>query len=307
MSQWPNDSIAQSLDPSMAQSALVTGATGFVGSHLVPALRAAGWRVTTLGLLPPADRVGDLATMPLRGLRADVVFHLAAFSNPSASVEAHRETFEANARATARLVREVRAGRFVLASSCAVYGPVPPRDNPVDESRPPRPGTPYAASKLCGEALARAAGRDVVILRPFNHTRPGQTEAYVCPRIARQVARAESGAAPRVIRVDDLAPRRDFFDVRDMAQAYLRAAERGRAGETYNVSTGRPVSIGEIVRLLAARARVPLRLRGKRGPVTILSGDPRRFRGDTGWEARIPLERTLGDLLDWERAHVLRQ
>lgn len=280
--------------------ALVTGAAGFVGAHLVRALREARWRVTTLDRHAPADLVGNLLTLPLPGTY-DAVFHLAAFSNPTASTGATQEVYEANAAATARLVRDARAGRFVIASSGHVYGDVPALENPVRESRRPAPRSPYAAAKLCAEALALASGRDVVILRPFNHTGPGQSHAYVCPALARQVARAEAGLAPRTIDVADLAPRRDFFDVRDMVRAYILAAERGRAGEVYNVATGRPASIRKIVDLLLAESRVPLRVRGPRGAPTVLSGDSSKFRRATGWSPRIPLARTLGDLLSHER------
>jgi GDP-4-dehydro-6-deoxy-D-mannose reductase len=280
--------------------ALVTGAAGFVGGHLVPALRDAGWRVTTLDARPPADLVGDLSRLPFRGFSFDVVFHLAGFSNPAASLEAAREAYAANAAATARLVRDLRAGRFVIASSAHVYGDVAPRDNPVDESRRPAPRTPYAAAKLCGEALALASERDVVILRPFNHTGPGQSAAYLCPALARQVARGR-----RTIEVADLAPRRDFFDVRDMVRAYLLAAERGRPGEVYNVGTGSPVSVEEIARTLLSLARLPARLRGDRGRPDVLSGDSAKFRRATGWCPAIPLRRTLADLLAFERARLL--
>ncbi len=279
--------------------ALVTGASGFVGRHLVAALRGAGWGVTTLDRTPPADIVGDLGTVPLRRARVDVVFHLAGFANPAASLTAAWDAFQANARGTARLVRETRADRFVLASSCQVYGH---SDRPCVESDPLRPESPYSASKLCGEALALAAGREVVILRPFNHTGPGQTDAYVCPSIARQVARAEAGLQPSVIEVGALAPRRDFFDVRDMVRAYLLAAEKGRAGEVYNVSTGQPVSIGEITRILISLAKVPLRLRAQEGPPSLLTGNPAKFRAATGWRAQIPIRQTLADLLAHERA-----
>jgi GDP-4-dehydro-6-deoxy-D-mannose reductase len=278
--------------------ALVTGGSGFAGRHLCGLLRSAGWRVATLDRSGPADHVGDLRTMPLRGVAADVVFHLAAFSNPSASVDRPDDVYASNARATARLAREVRAGRLVVASTSQVYGP---SERAQDESSRVRPLTPYAASKLCGEALALAAKRDVVILRPFNHTGPGQSAAYVCPRIARQIARAEAGAAPARLEVAATAPRRDFFDVRDMARAYLLAAERGTSGARYNVATGRPVSIGEIVELLRGMSRVRLSVAARPGEASTLSGDAARFRRDTGWRPRIPLERTLADLLDYER------
>ena len=280
-------------------SALVTGASGFVGSYLVRELRGAGWRVLTADRSGRADLSGDLLRVPLRGVAVDVAFHLAGFSSPQASVDQAAEAYASNAATTARLVRELRAGRFVIASSSQVYGPRPGRST---ESTPLRPLTPYAASKACGEALALASGRDVVILRAYNHTGPGQSAAFVCPAIARQVARAEAGLGPPEVRLLSLAPRRDFFDVRDMARAYRLAAERGRRGAAYNVATGRPVSIGEIARRLAALSGVPLRIRGDRGRADVITGDSAALRRDTGWVPEIPLRRTLSDLLDHERA-----
>jgi GDP-4-dehydro-6-deoxy-D-mannose reductase len=279
--------------------ALVTGAAGFVGRHLVSALRGAGWRVTTASRRGPADLQGDLLTIPLRHVSVDVVFHLAGFANPSASQQDPGAAYARNAAMTARVVREVGADRFVIASSCLVYGP---REDRTAESAPVSPRTPYAASKLCGEALALSSGKDVVVLRPYNHTGPGQSPHYVCPSIALQIARAEAGTGPRVVRVGATAPRRDFFDVRDMARAYLRAADRGRRGEVYNVATGRPVEIGEVVRMLVAQARVPLRVVAGRGRADVVSGDPSKFRAATGWRPEIPLSQTLLDLLNDERA-----
>ncbi len=279
--------------------AVVTGASGFAGRYLTAALREAGWSVTGIDRQGRTGLHGDLSVMPLRALRCDVLFHLAAFSNPSASVGLEQEVFDANAGVTARLLREAPAGRFVIASSCAVYGSENPR---AREEDPTRPETPYAASKLCAESLALASGRDVVLLRPFNHTGPGQTEAYVCPRIARQIAAAEAGRRPPRLEISNLSPRRDFFDVRDMARAYLAAAERGRRGEIYNVATGSPVSIGGLCRLLAGESRIRLEIGGIQGPPSTLSGDFSKFQRHTGWKPRIPLEQTLRDLLSSERA-----
>lgn len=282
-------------------TALVTGARGFVGRALVEALREARWTVVTADRSGPADLAGDLRRVPLRGVRADVVFHLAAFAHPGASRDAAAEVYDVNVGATARLLREVRAGRFVLAGTATVYRP---SVRPLDETAPLLPRTPYAASKLCAEGLALASGRDVVILRPSNHTGPGQSDAYVCPRIARQVARAEAGG-PRTLILGDTAPARDFFDVRDMARAYVRAAERGARGGIYNVGTGRPVRIRRVVDLLLSMARAELRVRATEGRADdVLSCDASRFRAATGWAPRIPLERTLADLLDYERARL---
>jgi len=279
--------------------ALVTGAGGFVGSHLVRELRNAGWRVVTTDRRGDVDLPGDLLKIPLRSLSVDVVFHLAGFANPSASITDPADAWRGNAEATARVAREVRARRIVVASTGQVYGP---RSDRPSESAPVVPRTPYSASKLCGEALALSSGREVVVLRPYNHTGPGQSDAYVCPWIARQIARAEAGRGPRVVTVGALEPRRDIFDVRDMARAYRLAAEKAPAGEVYNVATGRPVRIGDVLRLLLAESRVPLKVRAGRGPADIMSGDFSKFHAATGWSPRIPLRQTLRDLLDYERA-----
>ena len=279
--------------------ALVTGSSGFVGRYLAAGLRDAGWRVITSSRRGPADLQGDLRRVPLRGVSADVVFHLAAFANPRQSIADPALTYAENAEVTARLVREVPSGRFVLASTCQVYGPRPDR---TPETAPVSPRNPYAASKLCAEALALSSGKDVVVLRPYNHTGPGQSNEFVCPRIARQIAQAEAGLGPPVVELGGLEHRRDFFDVRDMVRAYRLAAERARPGEVYNVATGHAVSIGEVLRLLVAESRVPLRIRARKAAPDLISGDFSKFRAATGWRPEIPLRRTLQDLLGYERA-----
>lgn len=281
--------------------ALVTGGAGFVGRHLAAALRDAGWRAATLDRRPPADLVLDLERDPLPRLDYDAVFHLAGRASPAESQKDPEETYALNAEATARLARALRSGRLVFASTAHVYGPA---SGPIDESCPTAPPSPYAASKLCAEALALAAWKETVVLRPFNHTGPGQSDAFVCPRIARQAARAEAGLAPPVIRVQDLAPRRDLFDVRDMARAYILAARRGRAGEIYNVASGRSWSVREIAERIRKECRVPLRIEGPSRDSSIRVGDASKFRRDTEWAPTIPLEQTLRDLLDHERAAV---
>lgn len=279
--------------------ALVTGASGFVGGHLVRTLREAGWRVLTTDRRGPADLTGDLLSLPLRSVSVDVVFHLAGFANPAASEQDPAAAYARNAAVTARVVREVRAGRFVIASSAHVYGRRPDR---TTEATPVSPKSPYAASKLCAESLALASGREVVVLRPYNHTGPGQSTDYVAPWIARQIARAERARGPRVIRVRNAAPRVDLFDVRDMARAYLLAALKAKPGEVYNVATGDPLRILDLVERLRKESTLDLKVEAPLGPPELSSGDFSKFRAATGWRPRIPLSRTLRDLLDYERA-----
>ncbi|HVE41796.1 MAG TPA: NAD-dependent epimerase/dehydratase family protein [Planctomycetota bacterium] len=278
--------------------ALVTGSSGFVGRHLTAALRDAGWRVLTSARHGPADIRGDLLRAPLRSVSVDVVFHLAGFSNPRQSVGDPAHSYADNAEVTARLLRETRAGRYVIASTCQVYAPSEDRSS---ESAPLAPKNPYAASKLCAEALALASGKDVVVLRPYNHTGPGQSDAYVCPHIARQIALAEVGLGPPVVDVGSLETRRDFFDVRDMVRAYRLAAERGKAGEVYNVASGQAIAIGDVLGILMAESHVKLRAHPHRGRPDYMSGDYSKFRAATGWRPQIPLQKTLLDLLEHER------
>ncbi|HKW78355.1 MAG TPA: GDP-mannose 4,6-dehydratase, partial [Candidatus Limnocylindria bacterium] len=171
-----------------------------------------------------------------------------------------------------------------------------------------------AATKVAAEALARElADRDrrtVVILRPTNQVGPRQHPGLVASAFAKQVAEAEAGRAEAVVRHGSLDARRDFLDVRDMADAYARAAEiRDPGAQVFNVGTGRAVGIGEILRTLVGLARIPMRTeldpaRVRRDVVPVLALDPSRFRARTGWAPRIPLETSLKDLLDYWRQQV---
>jgi len=268
--------------------ALVTGSTGFVGTHLVAALRQDGWIV---------DRFrGDIRTpASARKFRGDAVFHLAAQPNPGLSLERPVETLEVNALGTLRLLEALRGfkGRIVLVSTGELYRP---GTRPHQESDPLQPQNPYAVSKLLGEETARAHDRlDIVIARPFNHTGPGQAECYVCPSLARQVLRSAT------VRVGQLESRRDFTDVRDVVRAYSLLFARGKRGETYNVCSGRGRRIREIletlIRLTGRRVKVVVDPDRVRPPDTMI-GNPSKLKRDTGWHPAIPLERTLRDLLD---------
>ena len=181
----------------------------------------------------------------------------------------------------------------------------------MNEDAVAQPTNPYAATKLAAEALALASGdRTVVILRPTNQIGPRQHPELAASAFAKQIAEAEATRADPVVQHGSLDARRDFLDVRDMADAYARAAaitERGM--HVFNVGTGRAVGVDQILKTLVALARIPIRTeldpaRVRSGPATTFALDGSRFRARTGWEPEIPLETSLRDLLDYWRARV---
>lgn len=300
--------------------ALVTGSSGFVGPFLVRALLERRWGVVALDAHPhPAPRgvrriLADLTRIQerhVRDLRVDAVFHLAGLSHvPTCDADPHR-AYDVNARGTLRLLRLLpRTLRFVFVSSGDLYGAA--RRNPIPEDEPPRPTNAYAASKACADALVAShlGERDIVVLRPFNHIGPGQSGRFVAPAFAAQIARAEAGRQPSVLRVGNLSPVRDFLDVRDVVRAYLLAFEKARPG-VYNVASGVGTSVRTLLEMLVGLARVPLTVTSdtllrRSGEPDTRVGDPTRFRRATGWAPRIPLRRTLAEILDFERASVAK-
>jgi GDP-4-dehydro-6-deoxy-D-mannose reductase len=269
-------------------TALVTGARGFVGGHLGPALRDAGWRVETFD--------GDIRRPEsARRFRGDAVFHLAAQSNPRKSFVIPHETFEVNAIGTERLLVALEAGGFggrVLVVSTGEVYRMDPRPRRETDALAPR--NPYAWSKVMAEAAARSSRLDVVVARPFNHTGPGQAPAYVCASFARQVRTQDE------IRVGQLESLRDFTDVRDVVRAYRLLAERGRRGETYNVCSGRAHTIGWILETLIGASgrevRVTVDPALVRAP-DVLVGDPSKVHAHTGWRTEVPFEETLASMV----------
>jgi GDP-4-dehydro-6-deoxy-D-mannose reductase len=238
------------------------------------------------------------------------VFHLAGQSSVGRSFEAPLETWEINATGTLRLLEALRhegphPPRLLLVSSAEVYGGIPAAEQPIRESHPIRPLTPYGASKgsaeICALQFAEMGAVDAVIARSFNHIGPGQDARFVLPSFARQLVRMRQGGAEPVLRVGNLDVRRDFLDVRDVVQAYLAIMERGESGVVYNVCSGEDRSlraiVEQLVRLSGTGARIeedPERFRPADIPVLI--GDPSRLRA-LGWEPRISLDCSLRDVL----------
>ena len=306
------------------RTVLVTGVSGFVGPHLARALVASGVRVVGLGLepQPPAGvpleswHVADLRE-PAAVARAvalaqpDAVVHLAGQSSAARSFEDPAATFEANVTGTRNLLEAARGGaptaRVLVVGSSEVYGPQP-EGSRAGEETPFVPVSPYAASKAEADRLAEASaqgkrGLDVIRVRAFSHTGPGQSPVFVVPSFARQIAAVEAGRADPVLRVGNLEVMRDLSDARDVVRAYVALLERGTRGAAYNVCRGEGVKLTEVVRRLVALARVPIRVevdptRLRPADIPWLVGDPSRIVRDTGWRAEIPLEQTLADVLE---------
>jgi GDP-4-dehydro-6-deoxy-D-mannose reductase len=293
--------------------ALVTGATGFVGPYLVRHLRDEGDDVEGVG--PEVDLAdADALAEALARSRPEVVYHLAALSHVGESWQAPIDVFEVNTIGTLRLLlaaAEAGVERVLVVGSAEQYGRVDPAGMPIREDHPQHPVTPYGASKAAAELAAshvfRGRGLPVVCVRAFNHIGPGQGPNMLVPSVARQVARNERDGGD-VVLTGDLSPTRDFTDVRDVVRAYRLLATRGEPGEAYNVCSGRPVAVREVVETMLAMSPRPMRLEldaGRLRPAEVAAhwGDNGRLREATGWEQRVPLEQSLADVLAWWRAN----
>lgn len=311
---------------------LITGITGFAGSHLADFLLSKGEEVAgtiyaegvgnvehlrgRVRLIPCDIRRGEDVRGVVLEERPDRLYHLAAIASVQESLERPWEVMEVNLLGTWNLLeaaRALRKARVLVVSSGDVYGRRGWDDSPHREESPLRPLSPYAASKAAAEMLAisYAKGFDlpVVRVRPFNHTGPRQRPPFVCSDVARQLVGIEKGLQEPVLKVGNLTVRRDFSDVRDVVEGYWLALERGEAGEVYNICSGRAYAIEELVELLVKRSGLDVKVRREEvrlrsHDIPVLVGDPGRFKRLTGWEAKIPIERTLQDLLDFWRSRL---
>jgi GDP-4-dehydro-6-deoxy-D-mannose reductase len=303
---------------------LVTGAAGFVGSHLVellleegadvvgwqrPSTRpltAASLRWQTIELL---DRASVIAA--IGELQPSAIYHLAGSAHVADSWQHTRETFEGNVLATHHLLEALHqaghAPRVLISGSATIYGP---SSEPLTEDAGLAPASPYATSKLAQEMVAAQAWREhgipVLLARSFNHVGPRQTPAYVAPSIARQIAAIERGELPPVLKMGNLDPERDVMDVRDTVRAYRAMMASAEPGVPYNVCGGRAIRIGDLVELFRSRARVPVSIeldpaRMRPSDVPRLWGSHARLTRASAWAPTIPLEQTVDDLLAWWR------
>jgi GDP-4-dehydro-6-deoxy-D-mannose reductase len=307
----------------MTRRALVTGADGFVGPLLCDYLLQQGWEVRGCGLLamPGADNqfVCDITdSVQLERLLdwcgpVTHVFHLAAITFVPESAQDPLRTFDVNVQGTIRLLHAARrrypAVRFIYVGSSEVYGL--PQSLPQTETHPLAPVNPYAISKAAADAycafLHRSEKADIVRMRPFNHSGPGQSERFVLSDFAKQIALIEAGKAEPVIAVGNLSAARDFTHVRDVVRAYALAALKGHAGEAYNVCSSRARTIQSALDGLLALSSASIRIQVEESrfrPVDAptMCGSHAKLTEHTGWRPEIPFETLLEELLTfWRR------
>jgi GDP-4-dehydro-6-deoxy-D-mannose reductase len=298
--------------------ALVTGAGGFVGPHLVAELTSAGDDVVALDQTNGPDLLdGEGWCRALSDHRPDVVYHLAGWSDVSGSWRNPTTTFRVNAEGTLSVLEAARAAgteRVLVVSSADVYGIVDADTQPITEAHPVQPRSPYGASKQAAEALGlqyhRGHGLDVIVVRPFNHLGVGQRPNFAASAFAAQIAEAERAGGGTVAH-GDLSARRDLTDVRDVVAAYRMLAVDGEGGEVYNVCSGVTVSMQYVLDGLVKRSEVdiateidPSRLRPVELPV--LCGSSEKLHDRTGWEPRHDLDQTLTDVLTDARNRAMR-
>jgi GDP-4-dehydro-6-deoxy-D-mannose reductase len=313
--------------------ALITGISGFVGSHLAEYLLAhTDWQVagTVYGrldniahlrdrlLLYPAELSSpDVVRFIAEDCRPDWIFHLAAQPIPSLSRQDPWFTLENNIRAQLNVLEAVTQlqlkARVLVVGSSEEYGQVAPEYIPVNEETPLRPATPYAVSKITQDYLGlqyyQSYGVEAIRVRPFNHIGPRQRTGFVAPDFARQVAEIEAGLRPPRVVVGNLDVVRDFSDVRDIVQGYYLALTQGQPGDVYNMGAGRGHSVRQmletLIRLAGREVEIvqdPERMRPVDTPRIV--ADCHKIRSATGWQAAIPFEQSLADVLDYWRTQV---
>ena len=313
---------------------LITGVTGFVGSHLAEYCHGLGheiagtmrWRSQQENLADVRDKVhlyeADLrdataARKVVQDFRPDRIFHLAAQSFVHASWSAPAETMSTNVMCQVHLLEAVREvapeTQVQIAGSSEEYGEVHPDEVPIKETNPLRPLSPYAVSKVAQDLLAfqyfKSYGTRVVRTRAFNHEGPRRGEVFVTSSFAKQIALAEAGKAPAYLSVGNLEAQRDFTDVRDVVRAYWLTLEKCEAGDVYNIGSGKAWRIQAVADTLIGMAKVPIEIREdparmRPSDVPLLLADTTKFRGATGWAPEIPFEQTLQDTLDYWREKV---
>jgi len=318
----------------MTKKVLITGITGFVGSHLAEYLLSLNMQV--YGTAKRRSRLDYIEGVKnklkliecdvidsysvetaIKDAQPDYIFHLAAQSFVPTSWRSPLETLHTNIDGTLNVLEAVRKldldSRIQIAGSSEEYGMVYPDEIPIKEENPLRPLSPYAVSKVAADLLGyqyfKSYGMKIIRTRAFNHTGPRRGEMFVTSNFAKQIAEIEKGLKVPTIYVGNLDAQRDFTDVRDIVKAYLFAIEKGEAGEVYNICSGKGRKIQEVLNVLLSFTDKKIKVqqdpsRMRPSDVELLVGDSSKFRGKTGWELGIPFDKTMRDLLDYWRERV---
>jgi nucleoside-diphosphate-sugar epimerase len=303
---------------------LITGAAGFIGGFLAKHSLAAGCSVLGLGVTEPAElwgggafercdiRDGVRLSRIMSRFQPDRIFHMAAQSYPTVSLERPRETIDVNVGGTVNLLESVRSldvtPTVVVACSSAEYGPVAAADLPVREEHPLRPLHPYGVSKVAQDLLAAQYFANYKIpcvrIRIFNTTGPGKI-GDVCSDLTRRAVEIEMGMRAPSLMVGNLT-RRALIDVRDLVQGLWLSTECCRPGDVYNLGANQIFSIQEVIERIQSFVKVPFSVETDSALVRdcdepVIAGDISKFQRCSGWAPGIDLAKTLQDMLDWWR------
>ena len=312
--------------------ALIIGAAGFVGRHLIIHLKSLGWEVSATRL-PQEEIKEDVPNYELDILnqtslsslldkiQPDYLFHLAAQSSVALSWEKPALTVDVNIKGAFNLLEALRGmqipPRVLLVGSGEEYGYILPEELPIKEDTLMRPGNIYACTKaaqdLLGQVYARAYKLEIIMVRAFNHTGPGQIDTFAAAHFCKQIAEIEAGLRPPVIKTGNLSSRRDFTDVRDIVKAYALLIQKGKAGEAYNVGSGKAIAMQDVLDMALSFAKTqitveqdPALMRVSDTPV--IQADIARLTRETGWQPEIPLQNTIADMLDdWRKKILYKQ
>lgn len=299
---------------------LVTGSEGFVGSHLVKALKEVLYKIepTCHPLLVPKD--GRYIPLDILNLemtknvikicQPDIIFHLAAISSVSKSFRDPPLTYNTNVIGTVNLLEAAKCldkkVRFIFVSTCEVYG----GGENISETSEVVLKNPYAVSKYAAELICQNYsndGIDYVILRPFTHTGPGQAKDFVLPTIANQIVEIEKGKRPPLIELGTIEVKREFMNIQDIINAYKLTIEKCKSGNIYNISSNKGHTIAEALEIFKKLSKIkfevksdPSKIRKVDIPVLIGNGD--KFTKLKGWEPKFKFDKTIEDLLNYWRA-----
>ncbi|MGI1658563.1 MAG: GDP-mannose 4,6-dehydratase [Desulfitobacterium sp.] len=305
----------------------MTGINGFVGGYLAERLLRDGIEVFGTGLAQEFNEaecpikyrtlnVQDDAEVAdvLNQCRPDYIFHLAAQSSAAVSWQQPQLTMDVNINGTLNLLEAVRVSgsnpKILLVGSSEEYGFVEQTAMPIQEEQRVTPGNPYAVSKiaqtLLGQVYARAYGMQIVMVRAFNHIGPKQSPTFVVSDFAKRIAEIEKGYREPVLQVGNLEAARDFTDVRDIVEAYCDLIKKGKAGEIYNIGSGRAYKISYLLDCLLSLAQVKIKIeqdpaKVRPADVPTIYGDYSKLQELTGWQPKRKIEETLAEVLEYWR------